>query len=126
MTSPEQKHHLFAGIPDRLPDELVTELAGNGHVRIERIVSWGQASPEEGWYDQSEDEWVLLLKARRACCSSRAIEPCPCRPVIISISRRTAATGWSGPIRSRRASGWRFSSAGNQPMEKAAILLRCE
>lgn len=62
MTSPEQKHHLFADIPDKLPDELVTGLAGNGHVRIERIVSWGQASPGEGWYDQDEDEWVLLVK----------------------------------------------------------------
>jgi cupin 2 domain-containing protein len=34
--------------------------AGNG-VRIERIVSTGQASPPGFWYDQPEDEFVLLL-----------------------------------------------------------------
>ncbi len=29
--------------------------------RIERIVSWGQASPPDCWYDQVEGEWVVLL-----------------------------------------------------------------
>ena len=32
-----------------------------GAVRIERIVSTGQASPADFWYDQDEDEWVVLL-----------------------------------------------------------------
>jgi cupin 2 domain-containing protein len=31
-------------------------------VRIERIVSVGHASPEGFWYDQNEDEWVVVLK----------------------------------------------------------------
>jgi cupin 2 domain-containing protein len=31
-------------------------------VRIERIVSFGQKSPEELWYEQQENEWVLLLE----------------------------------------------------------------
>ena len=30
--------------------------------RIERIVSQGHASPEDFWYDQDQDEWVLVLK----------------------------------------------------------------
>ncbi len=30
-------------------------------LRIERIVSYGQCSPEGFWYDQDENEWVLLL-----------------------------------------------------------------
>lgn len=30
-------------------------------LRIERIVSTGQASPEGFWYDQPEEEWVVLL-----------------------------------------------------------------
>ena len=30
-------------------------------LRIERILSTGQASPEGFWYDQAEDEFVLLL-----------------------------------------------------------------
>ena len=30
-------------------------------LRIERILSMGQASPEGFWYDQAEDEFVALL-----------------------------------------------------------------
>ncbi len=39
--------NLFADIPTRLPDELVTTLLEAADVRIERIVSHGHASPEE-------------------------------------------------------------------------------
>ncbi|MPM74812.1 hypothetical protein SDC9_121801 [bioreactor metagenome] len=42
-----------------LDEELTTVLAGNGTVRVERIVSTGQTS---GWYDQEEAEFVALLQ----------------------------------------------------------------
>lgn len=32
--------------------------------RLEHLVSHGQASPPGFWYDQPEDEWVLLLRGR--------------------------------------------------------------
>ncbi|MEZ5064270.1 MAG: cupin domain-containing protein [bacterium] len=51
---------LFAGIAAELPEEQVDVLARSGGVRIERIVSRGHASPEGFWYDQPEDEWVLV------------------------------------------------------------------
>jgi len=54
--------NLFADIPDNAPDELFTTLLQNPQCRIERIVSYGQASPEGFWYDQPQDEWVLLLQ----------------------------------------------------------------
>jgi cupin 2 domain-containing protein len=53
--------NLFDGIPERLPHELTEILAAGNAVRIERIVSQGHASPDGFWYDQDEDEWVLLL-----------------------------------------------------------------
>jgi cupin 2 domain-containing protein len=31
-------------------------------VRIERILSRAQASPEGFWYDQAQPEWVVLLR----------------------------------------------------------------
>ncbi len=37
-------------------------LIQSGDVRIERIVSQGHASPAGFWYDQSEHEFVILLK----------------------------------------------------------------
>jgi cupin 2 domain-containing protein len=38
-------------------------LKGDG-VRIERIVSYGQASPAGFWYEQDEAEWALVLCGR--------------------------------------------------------------
>ena len=42
-------------------EEVITVLAKHKGVRIERILSTGQASPPDFWYDQDEDEWVALL-----------------------------------------------------------------
>lgn len=33
-------------------------------ILIERIISSGQASPPGFWYDQQQDEWVVLLQGR--------------------------------------------------------------
>jgi len=55
------KRNLFDGIPAALPEELLTVLTENENVKIERIVSDGHASPEGFWYDQEQDEWVLLV-----------------------------------------------------------------
>jgi len=55
--------NLFQDMPTvSLPDELVEILLQTSHVRIERIVSTGQSSPENFWYDQDEGEWVILLR----------------------------------------------------------------
>jgi cupin 2 domain-containing protein len=53
--------NIFGRIPPGLPTELFEPLAHKGTVRIERILSHGQATPEGEWYDQDQDEWVLLL-----------------------------------------------------------------
>lgn len=55
------KRSLFENIPAELPEELLTVLAESENVRIERIVSDGHASPEGFWYDQTQNEWVLLI-----------------------------------------------------------------
>ena len=55
-------NNLFSNLPTDLPEELVETLAENEHVRIERIVSTGHASPDGFWYDQEEHEWVVVLK----------------------------------------------------------------
>ncbi len=49
-------------IPAELPQEIFSDLLTAGSVRIERILSRGQTSPESGWYDQDEHEWVLVLQ----------------------------------------------------------------
>ena len=42
-------------------DERFDRLLDRPGVRIERIVSTGQASPPDFWYDQDDDEFVVLL-----------------------------------------------------------------
>jgi len=56
------KANLFEGIPERAPAEVYSELLSADSVRIERIVSYGQTTPEGFWYEQERDEWVLLLE----------------------------------------------------------------
>ena len=54
---------LRRGLPAKpLPDEVLDVLVKQGEFRIERIVSTGQATPEGQWYDQQNDEWVLLVE----------------------------------------------------------------
>lgn len=33
-----------------------------GKAKIEKIISSGHTTPEEQWYDQEEDEWVVLVQ----------------------------------------------------------------
>ena len=55
--------NLQAGIPEgRRADEIVDRLVERApSFRIERIVSTGQVTPEGEWYDQDDDEWVLVV-----------------------------------------------------------------
>ena len=54
--------NIFAGIPVTLPEELTEALLHDESLRIERIVSRCHASPPGFWYDQPNDEWVILLR----------------------------------------------------------------
>lgn len=54
--------NLLQNIPKQLPEEIFETLVKNENIHIERIVSKGHNSPKEGWYDQDQNEWVLLLK----------------------------------------------------------------
>jgi cupin 2 domain-containing protein len=54
--------NLFAGRPAAAqPTELFDTLLTRPGLRIERIVSTGQASPAGFWYEQADAEWVVLL-----------------------------------------------------------------
>ncbi|MDQ2103112.1 cupin domain-containing protein [Azospirillum isscasi] len=59
--------NLLTGLPSgALSGEIFTTLtasgASSGTVRIERILSTGQASPDGFWYDQGWDEFVLVVQ----------------------------------------------------------------
>ncbi|MCR9139519.1 MAG: cupin domain-containing protein [Alphaproteobacteria bacterium] len=60
-TAPESGN-LFDGVPDTpLKDEQFDILYAQRNLKIERILSTGQRTADGEWYDQAEDEWVVLL-----------------------------------------------------------------
>ncbi|PJE79716.1 hypothetical protein CI610_01288 [invertebrate metagenome] len=56
--------NLWTQIPSQIPKELFETLFHNHSIKIERIVSRGHVAPENEWYDQNKNEWVILLKGR--------------------------------------------------------------
>ncbi len=56
-----RRGNLFAALPHGQAREQIDLLVDGAGVRIERIVSTGQASPPAFWYDQADDEFVVLL-----------------------------------------------------------------
>jgi len=50
-------------LPDEMPkEELFEKLAQGSGILIERIVSYGHKTPDDYWYVQEKDEWVILLQ----------------------------------------------------------------
>src|SRR5208283_839878 len=58
--------NLFGNIPPDIPEESFTTVLQGSGIRIERIVSQGQVSPPGFWYDQEDNEWVIVLEGRAA------------------------------------------------------------
>ncbi len=54
--------NLFSCLPVNTAEESFDELLNVPGLRIERIVSHGQASPPGFWYEQAWDEWVLVVQ----------------------------------------------------------------
>ena len=73
-------NNLFENLTSLLPEELVVVLARNSAVRIERIVSTGHHSPQDSWYDQKEDEWVVVLRGEARLLFENATVPITMKP----------------------------------------------
>jgi cupin 2 domain-containing protein len=54
--------NIFKALAAPGADEQIDMLAMRAGVRIERIVSHGHCSAPDFWYDQDDDEWVLVVK----------------------------------------------------------------
>ena len=49
-------------IPAKTDNEIFETLFKKDNVIIERIISTGQITSRNSWYDQDKNEWVLLLQ----------------------------------------------------------------
>ena len=54
--------NLFTNLPADQSQENFESLLEAKNLKLERIVSYGQATPPNQWLDQDQDEWVILLK----------------------------------------------------------------
>ena len=55
-------NNIFKNIPASLPNELFEEIVAAHGMKIERIISYGHTTPQNEWYDQNRDEWVMVLR----------------------------------------------------------------
>lgn len=93
--------NLFAPLPDASAVEAVDALLSWPGIRIERIVSWGQANPPGFWYDQDEGEWVVLLAGAARLrfadeSEARALVPGDCLDIA---PHRRHRVDWTNPAR---------------------------
>lgn len=54
--------NIFANLSQAKSSEEFLTLFENANVKIERIVSNASRSPAGFWYDQDDDEWVIVLR----------------------------------------------------------------
>jgi cupin 2 domain-containing protein len=71
----ERAGNIFEKVPQRLPEEQITELLAAQGLRIERIVSTGHASATGFWHDQDCAQWVLLLSGSAGLLVEGEAEP---------------------------------------------------
>ena len=57
-----EKYNIFEKIIVDKTEEFFFEIFKNETIKIEKIVSNGQASLENFWYEQKENEYILLLE----------------------------------------------------------------
>jgi cupin 2 domain-containing protein len=56
--------NIYAALPAAKREEVFETLLSKKGVKIERITSFGQATPEGEWLEEKKNEWVVLLKGR--------------------------------------------------------------
>ena len=105
-----QTANLFDDLPTGGADEDVTTLLGASGARLVRIVSTGQATPDGEWYDQDDNEWVVVLRGSPGSGSKARTTFEYCQRGITSTFRPVSATASSGPTPTSRQSGWRFTT----------------
>jgi cupin 2 domain-containing protein len=53
--------NLLTDLPDATSEEIFEPILEQPGLRLERIVSHGQVTPPGDWYDQEQDEWVMVM-----------------------------------------------------------------
>ena len=57
-----QISNIFNNIPKNINKELFEDIISKDGIKIQRIVSQGHITTDNEWYDQENDEWVIVLQ----------------------------------------------------------------
>ncbi len=55
-------NNIFKDIPDALKVEAFENIIVNEKFKLERILSKGHRTPIGDWYDQDQNEWVMIIQ----------------------------------------------------------------
>lgn len=93
------KKNLLENLPINLEQEIFEDILKNEKFKIGRIVSHGQASPEGYWYDQEENEFVMLISGAAQLLFEDEDIPLDLKPgdAIVIPARRKHRVEWTTP-----------------------------
>lgn len=93
-------NNLLENIPAKLPVEIMKTLVRSQSVRIEQIISTGQVSPPDFWYDQVEHEWVLLLTGEAEILMRSETVPIALKPgdSLLIPAHQAHRVAWTSPV----------------------------
>ena len=55
-------NNIFQNIPTNLDEELFTNILDHKGLKFQRIVSDAHITPKDEWYDQEDNEWLILIQ----------------------------------------------------------------
>jgi cupin 2 domain-containing protein len=77
---PRMDDNIYADIAAVAGNETFLNLLQTSALRIERIISTGQATPSGEWLDQDRAEWVMVLRGSAALRFEGEDAPCVMQP----------------------------------------------
>ena len=72
--------NIYTDIPHVVDEELFEDILSNQTLTLKRIISDGQCTPEGEWYDQDDNEWVILLKGSAVLLIEGESQPVTLKP----------------------------------------------
>ena len=54
--------NIFTNIPKQMNGEIFENIISKDSIKIQKIISKGDTTPKNKWYDQEDDEWVIIMQ----------------------------------------------------------------
>lgn len=99
--------NIYVSLPTAKREEVFETILRRKGLKIERITSFGQATPEGEWLKEKKNEWVVLLKGRAVLRFKGIKKLCRWGRGTMCSSLKGWRIALTGPCRTEKAFGWR-------------------